>query len=71
MAAWQIFAPLITDHPDYIASYAPAAEVLTGLDRLAEARGILQKGIEIAVRRSEAHARDHLETMLADLDAGK
>jgi len=70
-AAWQVLAPLIAEHPDYIACYAPAGEVLTGLGRLAEAREVLQQGIAVAVRRNEAHARDHLEGMLADLDGGR
>jgi predicted RNA polymerase sigma factor len=71
VAAWQVFEPLLNDHPDYIAAYAPAGELLVGLGRPAEARGMLQKGIAVAVRRNEAHARDHLESMLADLDVGK
>ena len=66
--AWRTFAALIADHPDYIASYAPAGEVLIGLDRIDEARLVYGKGIEACTRQNNAHARDHLDSALADLD---
>jgi predicted Zn-dependent protease len=66
-AACQTFESLIADHPDYIASYAPAAEILVELDQLAEARAMYGKGIEVCTRRDDSHAREHLESALADL----
>jgi hypothetical protein len=71
LAAWRIFEPLIAEHPGYIASYAPAGEVLLALGRREDARGVLGKGIEAAGRRNDAHALDHLESSLAELDADK
>ena len=62
--AWKVFEPLIAEHADYIASYAPAGEVLTGLGRLAEARTLYGKGIEACTRRNDGHTRDHLESAL-------
>jgi tetratricopeptide (TPR) repeat protein len=62
--AWGIFESLIAEHADYIASYAPAGEILVGLGRLAEARELYGKGIEICARQSDAHTRDHLEAAL-------
>jgi predicted Zn-dependent protease len=65
--AWQVFEPLITEHPDYIAAYAPAGEVLRELDRREQARAIYGRGIEAAGRRNDTHAREHLESLLAEL----
>jgi hypothetical protein len=62
--AWRVFESLIAEHGDYIASYAPAGEVLTGLGRLAEARALYAKGIEACSRRNDAHTREHLESAL-------
>jgi hypothetical protein len=69
LLAWQTLASLIADHPDYLAAYAPAAAALCALDRKAEAREVYSKGIAVAERRKDQHARAHLETMLATLDA--
>ncbi len=66
--AWREFDVLISNHPEYIASYAPAGEVLVGLDRLAEARALYGKGIEACMRQNDAHARGHLESSLDALD---
>ena len=63
-AAWREFESLIAEHTDYIASYAPAGEVLTGLGRLHEARALYGRGIEACTRRSDTHTRDHLEAAL-------
>jgi hypothetical protein len=62
--AWREFEALIARYPEYIASYAPAGEVLVGLDRLADARRLYGKGIEVCARQSDAHTRDHLESAL-------
>jgi predicted Zn-dependent protease len=67
LAAWQTFESLIADHPDYIASYAPAGGTLIELGRPEEARGVFGKGIEAAGRRGDTHTRAHLESALADL----
>jgi tetratricopeptide (TPR) repeat protein len=69
--AWRVFESLIAEHADYIASYAPAGEVLVGLGRLAEARALYGKGIEACSRQSDAHTRDHLESALDALDTEK
>ena len=69
--AWQVFEPLIAEHPDYVASYAPAAEVLLELDRREQARELYGKGIAAASRRGDAHACDHLEAALAQLEIDK
>jgi len=70
-SAWQTFDSLIAEHPDYVASYAPAGEVLVALDRRQEARELYGKGIAACSRRGDGHARDHLESALAELGADK
>jgi tetratricopeptide (TPR) repeat protein len=67
--AWGVFESLITEHADYIASYAPAGEVLAELGRLDDARAVYGKGIEACSRRNDAHTRDHLESALEALSA--
>jgi len=67
--ARQAFASLVADHPDYIATYGPAAEVLVELGRVDEARAMLGRGIEACTRRNDVHAREHLESVLAEIEA--
>lgn len=69
LLAWQTLTSLIADHPDYVAAYAPAAAALCALGRKDEARAVYGRGIAAAERRKDEHARAHLETMLATLDA--
>jgi predicted Zn-dependent protease len=69
-AAWRVFEALIAEHPDYVPAYSPAGEVLLALGRGADARGVYAKGIEAAGRKNDAHAREHLEAMLAEIDGG-
>lgn len=69
--AWRTFESLIAAHPDYLASYAPAGEVLLALGRLDDARKVYRQGIEACGRKGEAHARDHLESALLELDVGQ
>ena len=69
--AWRVFESLVGEHPDYIASFAPAGEVLVALDRLKEARALYGKGIEACTRRNDAHTRDHLESALDALGTDK
>ena len=69
--AWREFEALIAKHRDYVASYAPAGEVLVGLDRLVEARELYGKGIEACTRLNDSHTRDHLESALDALAIDK
>jgi hypothetical protein len=65
--AWATFESLIAEHPDYIACYAPAGEVLVALGRVDDARAIYGKGIEACTRKGDAHMRGNLEDALAAL----
>jgi predicted RNA polymerase sigma factor len=66
-SAWRTFEALIADHPDYVPCYSPAGELLVQLGRAGEARAVYGKGIEAATRKQDAHAREHLESMLGQL----
>jgi predicted Zn-dependent protease len=68
LGAWEAFEALIGEHPDYIASYAPAGETLVALGRTDEARAVYTKGIEACTRKNDAHMRGNLEDALAALD---
>jgi len=67
--AWKVFEALTAEHPDYVPSYAPAGELLVQLGRRDDARQLYGKGIEAAGRRNDVHAREHLQALLAQLDA--
>ena len=68
LGAWEAFESLMLDHPDYIACYAPAGEVLVALGRTEDARAVYGKGIEACSRKNDAHMRGNLEDALAALD---
>jgi len=65
--AWTEFERLIADFPDYVASYLMAGGTLAGLGRKGEAADIYRKGIEVATRRADPHARRELESALAEV----
>jgi len=66
--AWALFETLIAEHPDYVASYSPAGDVLLALGRPEDARVVYRKGIEICARHGDAHIRANLEDALAGVD---
>ena len=65
--AWKVFEELLAGFPDYVATYLMAGGTLVGLDRKDEAAEIYRKGIEVAQRRGDQHARRELESALAEL----
>jgi hypothetical protein len=67
-ASCEVLSSLVAEHPDYIASYAPAGEVLVALGRVADARALYAKGIEACTRKNDGHTRANLEDALAALD---
>jgi hypothetical protein len=70
-AAWRSFESLISSHPDYVASYSPAGELLVEMGRVDEARSLYDKGIAACARRNDGHTREHLESARASLDDDK
>ncbi len=65
--AWAAFSELIAQFPDYVPSYLMAGSTLTALGRKDEAADVYRKGIEVASRRGDQHARRELEAALAEL----
>jgi tetratricopeptide (TPR) repeat protein len=55
------------DKLDYVPAYQQAGQILMQLDRIEEARAMLQEGIALARRRGDAHAADEMEGFLDTL----
>lgn len=65
--AWTAFEELVTQFPDYVPTYLMAGGTLVALGRKDEAAEIYRKGIEVAQRRGDQHARRELESALAEI----
>jgi predicted Zn-dependent protease len=65
--AWAVFEDLLANFPDYVATYLMAGGTLVGLDRKDEAATVYRKGVEVATRRGDQHARRELEAALAEI----
>src|SRR5689334_22220890 len=67
LEAWGVFQELIAQFPDYVPTYLMAGGTLVGLGRKDEAAETYRKGIEVATRCGDKHARGELEAALAEL----
>lgn len=65
--AWAVFEELLAKFPDYVPTYLMAGGTLVALDRKADAADTYRKGIEVAQRRGDQHARRELEAALAEI----
>jgi tetratricopeptide (TPR) repeat protein len=61
------FDALMGAHPDYTAAYLHAGNTLVALGLRDDARTVYQRGVDVCVRRGDAHARGELEGALASL----
>ncbi len=61
------FSILLKASPDYTPGYFMAAQTLARADRMAEARIMLNDGINSARRTGNLHAQSEMEAMLAEL----
>jgi predicted Zn-dependent protease len=61
------FAELEAKHPDYVAQYLMHGNLLTSMQRLADARGVLERGIAAAQKKRDMHALGELQQALAGL----
>jgi tetratricopeptide (TPR) repeat protein len=66
--AWAAFSDLLTSFPDYVPTYLMAGGTLSALGRKDEAAGIYRRGIEVATRKGDPHARGELESALNELE---
>ena len=69
-AAWTAFSELLEQFPDYVPTYLMAGGTLTGLGRRDEAADVYRRGIEVATRRGDPHARGELEASLNETLSG-
>ncbi len=61
------FEDLLGAFPDYVPTYLMAGGTLAALGRKDEAADVYRKGIEVATRRGDQHARRELEGALAEV----
>jgi hypothetical protein len=66
--AWAHFEYLLNHHPDYAATYLQAGKFLVQQDRRHEARRVLARGIDVAQRQGDSHARSELQAALESID---
>ena len=62
------FNKIIEINPDYQAAYYHAGKTLEKLDRSSDAAAIYRKGIDLAARSGDFHARDELKAALEELN---
>src|SRR5262245_2145216 len=67
-AALQQFNKLLELHPDYTNGYFMAAQTLERAGRTAEAKKMLENGIDAAKRTGNKHALSEMSGMLEELD---
>jgi Tfp pilus assembly protein PilF len=58
--AEKYFNKLLEEHPDYLATYYPAAAFFAGLDRIEKAELIYQKGIDLALLNNNTKTHQEL-----------
>ncbi|HUH04242.1 MAG TPA: tetratricopeptide repeat protein [Kofleriaceae bacterium] len=62
------FAALMDTFPDYVAAYLMAGNTLARAGRRSEAAEAYQRGVEVAGKAGDSHARSELQGALAELD---
>ncbi len=61
------FSTLVEKHPNYVAGYQMAAQMLASIERCDEAREWLERGIAAAERSGNQHAKSEMEALRDDL----
>ena len=62
-----VFDQLAEEFPDYLPAYLMAGNNLVDLGRASDAQARYRRGIEVARKAGNEHARSELETALAEL----
>ena len=65
--AWDYYAKLLAEHPDYLATYYHAAELLIERDEIDEAEKIIDQGIALALSQNNQLALRELRNLLNNL----
>jgi Tfp pilus assembly protein PilF len=68
VAAWEAFSELLQQFPDYVPTYLMAGGTLAALGRKPEAAEVYRRGVEVAGKKGDAHARGELESALAEIN---
>jgi predicted Zn-dependent protease len=66
-AALEQFRLLHEQHPDYAAGFQQAGQLLIALDRLEEARAVLERGLAAAGRTHDRHAAGEMQGLLDEI----
>src|SRR5262245_37207499 len=66
-AAWTAFSELLDQFPDYVPTYLMAGGTLAALGRRDEAAATYRRGIDVATRKGDSHARGELESALDEV----
>jgi hypothetical protein len=66
--AVRCFDNLMTRCPQYAPGYHQAARALVRLNRIAEARTVLQRGIPAALAKNDQHAAGEMQELLASFE---
>ncbi|MDQ3336484.1 MAG: hypothetical protein M4D80_15055 [Myxococcota bacterium] len=66
--AWAVFSELLAQFPDYVPTYLMAGGTLVALGRREEAADTYRRGIEVAGRRGDSHAKNELVSALGELE---
>lgn len=61
------FKTLLDAHPEYVAGYQMAGQMLAAAGRIEEACDYLQRGVAAAQRAGNAHARSEMQTLLDEI----
>src|SRR5262249_17994217 len=65
--AWAVFSDLLANFSEYVPAYLMAGGTLVGLGRKDEAAGVYRRGVEVATRKGDSHARGELESALNEI----
>jgi tetratricopeptide (TPR) repeat protein len=66
--AVQAFTDLMAAFPDYVPAYLMCGNVLARLGRRVEAAEVYSRGVEVAGKTGDSHAKSELAGALADLE---
>ena len=66
--AVRVFEEIFRRSPDYPPAYHMAGRALQRLNRIAEARQVLGRGIEVAQRQRDAHAAGEMQELMDNLE---
>ena len=67
--AWDTFSELLEKFPDYVPTYLMAGGTLAALGRKDEAAALYRRGVEVATRKGDLHARGELASALNEVES--